>query len=320
MVVKGLCKAVCLTVTMALALSACASYRVPSLGVSAGPLQVKEGLKPADVPPVNPRRPVYIWVKEYRDARDSAPSRQIGDIRNTHVSDLHSDKIVVDEDVAALVTAAMRQQLAAGGYQVVSDGDPHTGRAAFVLGGRIDSFRYDVHARDQIDMQVQSTLRTPGSGQALWSGTVKEQSERFAGVMGDNRATIVHFIHKSLQNVTRKTLMAVNGALARAQPGLFLQAGAPVPGVTVQAAPPAAAPAGSNAGAPDRQGVLAVGTTPGGVKVYIGDVYYGTSPLKLHLAPGVYTVRLAAEGYQDVQQKVSVRQGETTTWDTTMTK
>lgn len=312
----GLYRALWLPMTICLALNACAGYRVPSMGFSSGPLQVKGKLKPASVQPINPRRPVYIRVEDYRDARDNAPSRQIGAIRNTHVSDLHSYKIVIDGDVAALVTAAMKGQLAAGGYHVVGAAD----RAAFVLSGKVERFRYDVYSQDHVDMQVQSSLRG-ADGRVLWAGTVKEQFQRFAGVMGDNRATIVHFIGKGLQNVTRKTLTAISGALARARPDLFLQAGAPVPGVAVQAAPPSKATApGGKVPPAGRQGTLDIGTAPDGVKVYIGDVYYGSTPLKLHLAPGIYTVRLVAAGYQEVTQKVSVREGDTTRWETTMTK
>lgn len=288
------------------------------MGFGSGPLQVKDKLKPASVQPINPRRPVYIRVENYRDVRDSAPSRQIGDIKNTHVSDLHGDKIVIDEDVAALVTAAMKAQLAAGGYKVVGEADAGADRAAFVLGGKVERFRYDVHSRDHADMQVQSSLRG-ADGRVLWAGTVKEQSQRFAGVMGDNRATIVHFVDQGLQNVTRKTLLAINGALARAQPDLFLQAGVPIPGVTVQAAPPSKAKAAGGQAA-GKAGTLAIDTVPDGAEVYIGDVYYGQTPLKLRLAPGIYTVRLVEAGYQTVKQKVSVRVGETTQWKTTMTR
>lgn len=318
--VIGLPRAVCLPVLICLALNACASYQIPTPGFDSGPIHVKDKFKPEPVQPVDARHPVYVWVKGYRDARKNAPSRQIGDIRDTHVSDLHSDKIVIDEDVAALVTAAMKRQLSAGGYRVVGDGDPHTGKAAFVLTGTVKRFRYDVHSRDEVDMQVQSTLRPADDQRPIWSGTVTERSQRFAGVMGDNRAAIVHFLDKGLRNVTRKTLMAVTGALAQAHPDLFLQTGTPVPGVTVQAGPePGKAPpaAGSAAGG---RGVLAVATTPAAAKVYIGDVYYGTTPLKLRLAPGIYTVRLEAEGYRQVQQKVSVRPGDTTDWETTLTK
>lgn len=310
----GLFRAAGLYVAACLALGGCAGHTFPMFGVGSGPLRVSENLKPAKMQPVNAREPVYILVKTYRDDRDDAPSRRIGRIKDTFVSDLHSDEVIVDDDIAALVTAAMRRQLAAGGYRVLREDDPRADRAAFVLTGRIEAFRYDVESRDKVDMQVQSTLRRPRGGEVLWSGTVKEHSERFAGVMGDSRATIVHYINKGLQNVTRKTVMSISGTLARAEPDLFLQAGAPVSGVTVEVAPRARKATGAE------RGLLAIGTEPESAQVYIGDVYYGTAPLKLHLAPGIYTVRLVAKGYPEVTQKVSVRAGETTTWDATMKK
>lgn len=310
-----------LTLCLALALNACASYHFPMFGVDSGPLRVKGTFKPAQVAPVDARTPIYVLVKPYHDARKNAPSRQIGDIKDTFISDLHSDKIVLDDDVAPYVTEAMKMQLAASGYRALSEGDANAGRADFVLTGRIERFTLNVHSKDHADMQVQTNVMDSHTGAVLWSGTVRERTRRFAGVMGDSRASVVHYLNESLRNLTKKTGISITASLTQARPDLFLQAGVPVPGVTVQAASPAGrAPprAGSGEAPVAETGVLSLTTAPDAVRVYIGDVYYGTSPLTLHIAPGIYTVRLSADGYKEVRQKVSVRAAETTKWDVRM--
>jgi hypothetical protein len=55
-----------------------------------------------------------------------------------------------------------------------------------------------------------------------------------------------------------------------------------------------------------------VSTVPSKAKVYGDDVYYGTSPLKLELDPGVTVFHFKLDGYKTVTQKVSIRRGATT--------
>lgn len=307
-----------------LALCACTSHRMLFITTDSGPLQVGGNFKPASVSPINPRRPLYVAVEDYQDDRDNAPSRQIGEIKDTFVSDMTGNKIEIDEDVAAVVTSAMKKQMAAYGYRVVDGTDAHAPAADFVIKGRIEKFSYDVISRDKVNMVVQTIVSNPRENTVIWSGTVTEHSDRFAGVTGNSRGSIIAYFDKSLQNLVRKTADAFTASLVQAQPDMFLQAGTPTPGVTVETAPSPAAEASAGAktaGEPgSKTGVLSVTTTPAAVQVYIGDVYYGLSPLRLQLAPGVYPVRLVADGYREVEQKVSVRAAQTTAWDVNMHK
>lgn len=301
--------------------SACANHRIPILGADGDPLQVKGTFSPEAIQPINPRRPINIIVHPYEDDRAGAPARRIGEIKGTFVSDMTGTDIVIDGDVADLVTTAMARQLTAAGYHVLDGGSGGAAQAAFVIGGRIDRFGLDVLSRDRVDLEVQTRVTDAGTGEVIWSGTVRERTERFAGVSGNSRATLVSYLDKSLQHVTEKTVKAVTASLVQSQPDLFLQAGEPTPGVSVHTAPhareanpmsrPSQAPVGD-------AGTLAISTVPAGVQVYIGDVYYGVSPLSLQLAAGIYSMRLAAHGYQDVSQKVAVRPGETTQWKVDM--
>jgi hypothetical protein len=98
-------------------------------------------------------------------------------------------------------------------------------------------------------------------------------------------------------------------------------AGPVIPGVSVLAAPvqpvgpvPAYVPPAAYAApaAVVASGYLSVTTTPARVKVYVDDVYFGLTPLKLELDAGVHAVKLKADGYKPASEKVSVRKGDTT--------
>jgi len=306
-----------LLIGVMLVLGACANHRLAIMGGGSAPLHVRDTFTPAALQPIDSRRPINVVVHAYEDGRPEAPSRRIGEIRDTFVSDMTGSEIEIDEDIPTLVTEAMGKQLAAAGYHVVDAGRDGGPAATFVIAGRITKFSLDVLSRDKVDIEVQSRVTDPRSNEVIWSGTVKEQTERFAGVVGDSRSSLVSYLDDSLRHVTEKTVKTLTANLVQSLPDMFLQAGAPTPGVSVQTAPHVhnedhAQPAPNVA---DKDGgELSITTAPAGVQVYIGDVYYGASPLTLKLAAGIYAVRLAADGYREVTQKVSVRAAQTTRW------
>ncbi len=304
-----------------LVLGACASHRLALMGGGSEPLHVRDTFTPAVQQPVDSRRPIDVVVHTYEDGRSEAPSRRIGDIRDTFVSDMTGSHIVIDEGIATLVTTAMRKQLAVAGYHVLNGEQGGTPPVAYVIQGRITRFSLDVLSRDKVEIEVQTRVTDPHTNEVIWAGTVQEKTEHFAGVIGDSRASLVDYLDDSLRHVTEKTVKAFTAALAQSLPDMFLQAGVPTPGVSVQTAPrvhnEGHVQPSPNIPVKDG-GELSITTVPAGVQVYIGDVYYGMSPLSLKLAAGVYSVRLAVEGYRDVTQKVSVRPAETTRWRVAM--
>jgi PEGA domain len=102
-------------------------------------------------------------------------------------------------------------------------------------------------------------------------------------------------------------------------------AAAPV-AVAAPPASPGAAPATTSvvAAVPvapaSAKGTFSLTTVPSKAKVYGDDVYYGTSPLKLELDPGVTVFHFKLDGYKTVTQKVSIRRGETTELEVKLAK
>ena len=60
------------------------------------------------------------------------------------------------------------------------------------------------------------------------------------------------------------------------------------------------------------QGLLLVNSNPQRAKVYVDDVYYGLSPLRVSMDPGIHVVSVKLDGYRMVTEKVSVRKGDNT--------
>jgi len=301
----------CAPFAAALGLAGCAGPPSFDSTPAALQLEVTAKLEPVDI--VHPRRLVVLRVARYTDARPGAPSGKIGDIKST-VRDLHTAELVM-EDLPGTVTAAMMNQLGAIGYQTVAAGGT-TGDASgdFELSGVIKEFSIVIAGRDEVSIVVETTLRESRGGSVLWSGVVAEKADRFAGVTGNSRSSIARYLSAALTKVSVKTRDAVSGSIVKTYPDLFDQAAparSETPGVTVLVAPPERVTA-SQAAHTGVTGRLEITTTPPRAKVYVADVYYGLSPLRLDLGPGTYTLHFKLEAFKTATEKVSVRKGETT--------
>jgi hypothetical protein len=265
-----------------------------------------------------------IRVLPYADQRNMANPRKIGvGAENlTGLSGLNGKDILLEHDVANLVTDAMKKRLGRAGYQTL---EPGLGEAMFELSGVVKELTYDVKARDEVSIAIESTLKDAATGKVLWSGLVTEKANRFAGVMGNSMDDVVKYLKYELGIVTQKTSDAVTALLVAQHPELFnVAAGTkPIPGVKVLstpvAAPAAPVVAPASAAVPTytphasaTKGLLIVTTDPARAKIYVGGVYYGLSPLRLEMDPGIREVTAKLAGYKNASEKVSIRKGDNT--------
>jgi len=168
---------------------------------------------------------------------------------------------------------------------------------------------------------------------------VMEKNDRFAGVSGNNKNDVIVYLRKELGVVTQKTNEAISSGLRIARPDLFNLTPIPqsIPGVTVLIAPSTAAlpvavsppsqqvstPAGNTGIRPHpyvpeataTSGLLLINTSPARARVYLDSVYYGLSPLRLEMEPGIHSISVKLDGYKMVSEKVSVRRGDSTEMD-----
>jgi hypothetical protein len=252
---------------------------------------------------------------------------------SVRVMGMDSGDLLLDQEVANVATTSIKKRFDTEGFQVL-DGTS-AGNALFEVSGVIKELTLNVKERDQITIGVETTLKEVATGKVVWSGFVTEKDERFAGVSGDSKDDIINYLNKEMRVVSAKTVEAISASLMASRPELFnLTAGTkPIAGVTVYVAPTAAAPiappvivpalqtnpVSPNAVAPAytprasaTTGLLMVNTNPQRAKVYLDGVYYGMSPLRLEMEPGVHAISVKLEGYKMVTEKVSVRKGDHT--------
>lgn len=312
-------------------MAGCSSISTPSLGSLFGgegsAIHVTESKK------ANPNAPrlkyaASIHINPYSDARKMDDPRKLG-MGAKYVSGMSGNDIVLDQDVATVVTEAMKTRLDDAGFQV---SDARDGNALFELSGVVKELAYDVKARDEVSIIIETTLKETSTGKIVWSGTVTEKTDRFAGVSGNNKNDIATYLRNELDICTEKTTKAISASLMVIRPDLFNPTpdARPASGVTTLSAPTAALtfpvqqiapiPAGDAtvpvpAYAPHAtatSGLLLINTSPARASIYLDSVYYGLSPLHLEMAPGVYAINVKLEGYKVVNEKVSVRKGDTT--------
>lgn len=272
-----------------------------------------------------------LRVNKYVDQRKSNNPRLLG-TAELRIRGVDGDQLLLDQEVANIVTTAIKTRFDAEGYQVLEGSS--ASNALFEVSGVIKDLTLNVKERDEINIAIETILKEVATGKVIWSGLVMEKNDRFAGVSGNNKDDVIAYLNKELRIASNKTVEAISASLMAAQPELFnLTAGTkPIPGVTVYVAPTAAKPAPaapaimmpSHGGmqpvpppahmprASDTTGLLLVNTSPSRAKVYLDGIYYGLSPLRLEMEPGVHAISVKLEGYRMVTEKVSVRKGDNT--------
>jgi hypothetical protein len=322
------------------------------LDLVSGPSVVHVDVTPSDsaLPLLRNGQTLSLAVAEFTDARPGARGRKLGDIKAT-VTNMSGTILSLDQDANSVLSAAARGQLAADGLRVVGAGEA----AEFRLGGVVKEFSLNILGRDERVIAVEATLREGKSGDVIWSGLIREQDDRFAGVSGNSRATITEYLNQGVSTFAGKLSAAVRDSLSKSYPRSIAVSQtknvSTIPGVTTMVAPAArdepiasavavaATPAPAPATAPAAQpaavaipaaaraasptavtapantaavGYVAVTSIPARVKVYVDDVYYGVTPIKIELPIGVGQLRFKLDDYKPASEKVAVRRGEVT--------
>ena len=307
-----------------LTLSGCAA--IGAVQERSSTIQLQGASKPQPARHVEDRYSAVLRVAPYADKRSTASTRKIGEIRAT-VLDIHATELVVDREVSGIVTAALTDQLVASGLRIRGDANDvaSTVQEDFEISGSVADFTLNIAARDELSIAVESTVRDARDGRVVWSGVVSEKRDRYAGVTGNSKRTIVGFLDEALETVARRTAEHARNAIHDVRPELFRQptvAELTTPDVQIMTAPPAGGRerAIAQPGAKSSVGSLVITTRPTRARVYLGDVYFGLSPLQLQLDPAIHSLRVELDGFKTSTQKVSVRDGETTELELTLDK
>ncbi len=324
------------------------SISIPNpLDLVAGPstIHLDVSPQPGALPLLRAGQSVSLAVADFTDARPGNPGRKIGNIRAT-VTNMHGTELSLDQDVNSLLQTVASKQLAADGFRLAGSGE----NAEFRLSVTTKAFSLNIAGTDDLTITADVIVREGKSGDVVWSGVVTERVDRYAGVSGNSRATITDYLGEGVLVFSGKISAVVRDSLAKAYPqSLTVSQQRPIASISGVSATKAATPkesypaAGAGAATatvpavapstavvavpkatalpeekPAAQAVIAttgslvLTSIPSRAKVYVGDVYYGLTPLTLDLSVGVSQMYFKLEGFKSASEKVSVRRGETT--------
>lgn len=267
-----------------------------------------------------------IRLGNYVDSRMMGNPRKVGTSK-VNAFGMTGKDLILDHDAADMVVSSMKKRLYETGFKVIEEQE---GNALFELSGVVKELLYSVKARDEIGIEIESTLKNVATGKVLWSGIVRERNDHFEGVPRINKEDIETILNTELDIVSAKTIESISDSLMVSNPELFRQLPPlkAIPGVTVLVAPASATvsePASTEAPPPVYKpnakattGMLAIITRPARAKVYIGGVYNGLTPFRLEMEAGIYPVSIKVEGYQMVTEQVMIRRKNITEMDLTL--
>lgn len=254
-----------------------------------------------------------IHVAKYVDGRSGVLPKNIG-ISTEIITNISGKDLTLDREVAELVTSSVKKRFYEEGFQIIEDGN-----AMYELSGVVKEFTYNVKARDEVSYLIETTVKEVATGKTIWSGEVAEKDSRFAGVSGNSKSDIANYLLFKLNVVTKKTYEAISSNLMASRPDLFnLAPGTkPISGVTVlfssgggQAA--STVPVVSTMSPPKTTGILVLRSKPSRAKVYLDDVYFGMTPLRVEVEAKVQNASVKLDGYKTATEKLSVRKDDTT--------
>jgi len=244
------------------------------------------------------KSPVAFFVEPFSDERgepgraSKINPRVIGTITAV-VSDYIGSELEISDPPEDVVTQAFSGELKNSGYRVLTAGEKSG--ADFVVKGALKAFRLDIGSRDEIDVRVYLKITETETGRVIWEGMAAEKNSRFAGVMGNNKDDISAYAAQSIRK-------AIKGAIEEAS-ALIENTRAAYAGTKEK----------KNEPANPRQGTgrLVVAAQPN-AKVYVNGVYFGITPFKTDMEPGVYELSVKQRGFKEAKERVSVRLGELT--------
>jgi hypothetical protein len=223
-----------------------------------------------------------VWVAPAIDGRrgdavaESDP-RHLGWRRNNVGSGQRP--ITLDRPVAEWVTQRLVAVLASHGLaaQILLPGAP---APAVWLQPTLDRLELSAGTEDRFSTSLSLALHRRGAGAPVWQRTAQRDHAEFTGVGGTAMAHLALLVQKEIDGLWGELLRDLGDE--------------------------------SRAASTPSTGALQIDTAPAGARVYLDGAYYGTTPFRLDLSPGVHELRLEHPGYPAVTQRVGIAAGRTT--------
>jgi uncharacterized lipoprotein YajG len=264
------------------------------------------------------KSPAKIHIVPFKDSRGVENPALAGSLEET-VIDIMSDRLILSEDVSTVVTDALAGEFTAAGFKVSAGPYEKPGDADLVLTGEVRKFWLHNREGGLVEIEIHSKIADGATEESLWSGTAKGMEGDFGGHTSESISeSLVGSLKKAVGKIVEQGAV-ISGAREKYDSPTTPPA---PPAPRIQTAPegPTAAPPPAEALPAEGKGKIVITTDPARTKVYIGDVYYGRSPLSIDLKPGIYEVHVKKRGFKAETEKVAVRDGVTVELDVTLTK
>ena len=147
-----------------------------------------------------------LRVNKYEDKRKTDKPRWLGK-STLPIRGMPRNQVMLDQEVATIVTAAIKEQFGSAGYQVLDGGGARN--ALFEVSGVIKELTLDIKDRDEINIAIETTVKDSATGTVIWSGLVTEKNDRFAGVSGNSKSDVIDYLSEELNIAGNKTVEAV---------------------------------------------------------------------------------------------------------------
>jgi len=223
-----------------------------------------------------------VWVAPAVDGRhgDTASERDpryLGWRRNNVGSGqrpVRLDRPVAEWATERLVAVLARHGLAA---QILT---PRTPAPAVWLQPTIDQLELSAGTEDRFSTTLSLALHQRDTSAPVWQQAARRDHTEFTGVGGTAMAHLVLLVQEEIDTLWEELLRGVGS--------------------------------GPGAAAPQPTGTLQVETAPAGARVYVDGAYYGTTPFRLDLDPGVHELRLEHAQYPPIAQRIGIAAGRST--------
>jgi len=223
-----------------------------------------------------------VWVAPTIDGRHGDPDaerdpRHLGWRRNNVGSGkrpIRLDRPVAEWATERLVAVLAEHGLAA---QILTPGTP---TPDVWLQPTVDRLELSVGTEDRFSTTLSLALHRRDAPTPVWQHTAQRDQAKFTGVGGTAMPHLALLVQGEIDDLWRALLRDLGNG----------------PGAT----------------ATQPTGTLQVDTAPAGARVYIDGAYYGTTPFRLDLEPGVHELRLEHPSYPAIAQRIGIAAGRTT--------
>jgi len=240
-----------------------------------------------------------IYIAPIQDKRSNIRDvKKIGDLQSTVVN-MSGTKLLLSETPSFIVREGLIKEFSSAGFSVTQDSAKKD--SEYTIQGELLKFSLNITSKDNIDIALRLTIIRARDNKPLWTGVIQITDSRYAGASGDSRRSIAGYISTTLEKILREAVNKTKRTIRERPSPQDTSDELNNSKKTID---------GENNKI--STGALSIATSPTRAKVYLNSIYYGLSPQRLELKPGIYNLLIKKEGFFEYREKIAVDKGRMT--------